>query len=368
MPSRRQLLAGIGSTASATLAGCTTDSSGGASADELTEKWRTAVGPASAQAVVSGETLFVPVHSDILALNRETGERQWTVNAVTNPGDRLNYDSTPAADDYALYVAGGDNVVRALDIDDQSVWWAFEMEAQSYAAPGLAGSSLYVAGGEYVYELDADTGEVEWSRRLFGEIAGLAREWDQLAVTTLSGEVYSLDTDDGTGKWRVSLPDTVECAPLVHEQLVFVGCWDGVVYCFDSHGREVWSTDAGLAHGLAADDERIYVNGTTETHGIRRNSGDKRWSVERGDDFDTGISAPAVSDEAVYVGGDALHAVEPSGGAGIGDVRFGGTRFEQSLGGVVGHVSLDPDGDTLYAGVQPARGTYEYVALEVESQ
>lgn len=368
MPSRRQVLAGIGSAASATLAGCTTDSSGGASADKLTEKWRTVVGPASAQAVVSGETLFVPVHSDILALNRETGERQWSVNGVTNPGDRLNYDTTPAADAYTLYVAGGDNVVRALDIDDRSVRWAFEMADQSYAAPVLSGSNLYVAGGEYVYELDADTGEVEWSRRLFGEVTGLAHNWNQLAVTTLSGEAYSLDTDDGTGNWRVSLSNTIECAPLVHEQLVFVGCWDGVLYCFDDHGSEVWSTDAGLAHGLAADDERIYVNSTAETHGIRLSSGDERWSVERNDNFVTGLSAPAVGDEAVYVGGDALHAVEPNGGTGVGDVRFGGVRFEQSLGGAVGHVSLDPDGDTLYAGVQLGGGTYEYVALEVEGQ
>ncbi|SEO26372.1 PQQ-like domain-containing protein [Halogranum amylolyticum] len=237
------------------------------------------------------------------------------------------------------------------------------MESEGYAASVLDGSRLYVAGGEYVYCLDADTGEEEWSRRLFGAVTGLAREGELLVATTAAGEVYALDTSGGRGEWRASVPAGIETAPDVSGQRVAVGCRDFAVYGFDTAGRRAWSTELGNVGGLAATHETVYASEKTETTALNRETGERRWSVDHGGVYRHGSSPPALEGDTVYVGGDGVHAVDP--GSGPLGLQFDRVRSERSLGGTVGHVSSDPDGTTLYGGVQRNRGPYEYVALEV---
>lgn len=361
MPSRRQVLAGLGAAVGVGLAGCTTGEADSASASDLTEKWRTSVGPATAQAAVGSESVFVPVHSDVLALGRESGERQWSVNAAIGTNEQLGYNATPAVGEDALYVAGGDRTVRSISLGDQSVRWTFEMDRESLAAPVLDGSRLYVAGGEYVYCLDSDTGEEEWSRRLFGDVSGLALERDWLVATTVSGEISVLDTSRGRGRWRASVPGSIEGAPVVRRERVAVGCWDKSVYGFSRDGAQVWSTEVGLDPLLAATESAVYVNTPTETYALDW-EGAEQWSVGRGEQYRTGNSPPP-TESGVYAGGDALHAFD-TGDSGLVPLRFDRVRFEKSLGGRVGHVTTGPSGSTLYAAVERMQTSYEYVALE----
>jgi outer membrane protein assembly factor BamB len=363
MPSRRQVLAGLGAATGVALAGCTTGEADGTSASDLTEKWRTSVGPATAQAAVSGESVFVPVHSDVLALSRETGERQWSVNGAIGTNEQLGYNTTPAVDDYALYVAGGDRTVRSISLDAQSVRWAFEMDRGSLAGPVLAGSRLYVAGGEYVYCLDSDTGEAEWSRRLFGDVSGFACERELLVATTVSGEVYALDTTDGSGEWRASVPERIETAPVVSHGRVAVAGWKKSVFGFDRVGQRAWSTEVGLVDAMTTSGDTIYANTGSEAAALDWDGGETRWTVNLGMSYRNGTSSPSPADGAVYVGGDILHAID-TGDSGLLPLQFDRIQFEKSLGGRVGHVTTGPTGSMLYAAVERNPGSYEYVALE----
>jgi outer membrane protein assembly factor BamB len=390
MPSRRDLLAALGTVAATGVAGCgaraddpppsdprTPDPTrhvagangewssvganpantresheGTAPVDGVSERWRVDVGRSTAEPIVAEDTVFLSTHDGLRAFEAETGERRWTFANETTP---------PVVRNGRVFVGTG-TALRSLDAASGEVAWSREFPA-TVGEPAAAGDGwLVVPVGEQLHRLDPRTGDTVWSADLFGHPVGSAGFYagSYPAVATEAGEV-SLYHPDGTGWGRWRLPSTPVAPPTVGTDSLYLPCRDGRIYALGSDaeinaGRN-WSQQTGWGHA-ALSGGLVCVADDFAVTAIEAESGEQRWRRPIAEDG-WGLTAPAFGRETLFVGGDRLQALDPSSSGLIG----GGpaVRFEHDLGGPVGPGPVLDDG-VLYTACGTI-GERELVAL-----
>lgn len=388
MPSRRSLLATVGAASVAGLAGCSSNSGYDRAARDagdatdwptaghdrqhtryvpdgtgprsgVTERWRVGTGRHTAEPVVAGETAFATVSHDVLALDIETREERWSVA----PENRAAvYWAAPTVYDGTAYVAG-DRMVRAFDVETGEQRWVHESGRLTTAPPivSASGTSLLVGSGETIVRLDRETGAVEWDRRLFGQIQGIAGTQSlPFVVATEAGDVYALSPSTGDGYWRTALPDYCQCGPTTVGGRTFVGCFDGNLYALGRRGQIEWTAEIGgfAKGGIGVADGTVYADGGRKLHALSADSGEKRWHVDVGT---TGDHPPVIVGDTVYTGGDRLRALKPDGGVGTDGFRVEPARFTAEVGTYVGQLSAA--NGSLYAAVSQGTGDDQRTSL-----
>jgi len=330
---------------------------GRAPVDGVTEQWRAPFPQLSHQEpVVADGTVYAASGDRLRALDAETGDERWTASGT---------DAPPLVLDGVVYAAR-EQTLRALDADSGDTVWdrEFDGPGQVTSPSTYGGDQLVCGAGERVVGLDPETGGVEWTRELFGQVrhhpAFLSGYW--AVVATDAGRVYLLDRD-GVGGWQWQLPARPVAPPVADAESVYVNCRDGSTYALmdddDSSGMgRRWSVDTGWADGGVAvvDGLALVANGGT-LEAVDTASGSTAWSEPVGD---WGHTAPAAARDTVFVGGDALYAFDATPG---GDPAGGpALRFEHSFPGRVGPGPVLDDG-TLYTVAEVEEGKTALVAL-----
>lgn len=239
----------------------------------------------------------VSFRGGVVAFDAETGEERWRHVSEHNTDDDRptgigRVDSAPTVADGRLYLtsdAGTSNAdyggLHALDAETGEVAW-------SRTERGWNGSPLYVDGTLYVtdapYEddatihaLDPSTGEVRWSTgdsygsRFVGVADGTL--YGTRTYTDEGNELAAWSADDGSLEWTTSIEDGVSFgdAAVVGDTI------------YQSHGP--W-------HG---DQER-----PNQVRALSAADGSTRWRTTLtadGEDPEPNVSAPAVADGTVYV-------------------------------------------------------------------
>jgi len=246
-------------------------------ATEGVERW-TYSGPSAitASPVVHEGVLYVGRNDgDLLALDVHDGTVRWQVSL----GDPLY--STPALSvaEGAVYVAASTGRIHARDAAEGTKRWTRQFGTDVGSSSPVVDDSrglVYFAAGE-LFALDAASGETAWGTSFYGASAGsspafdenrvyvgggdgtvygvarpegplaTAPAWEQptwdvsivgdlslagdrLVLTSLDGELYVLDTADGTEISAVSVPCKVRSAPVVVDDAVYVAGCDGAVF------------------------------------------------------------------------------------------------------------------------------------------
>jgi outer membrane protein assembly factor BamB len=163
--------------------------------------------------------------------------------------------------------------IRALDIDDGSVLWGpVPIPDSTYGTVELAygGGRLFAMNQRaQLRALDAATGDIVWTMTPPGQTsAGRALTHAGGAVygTTYGNgqtNVFAASADDGSILWT-SLGGSVDSAPIVHGDRVYVAGPGGMTYAFDrSSGARAWVRDTGMSGGgggtMALHDGRLYA-------------------------------------------------------------------------------------------------------------
>jgi len=137
-------------------------------------------------------------------------------------------------------------------------------------------------------------------------------------VGSWDGKIYCLDATSGTCVWSYTTGDRVDSSPAVVDGKVYVGSWDGKVYCLDAlTGNFIWSYATGLFvdSSPAVVDGKVYVGSHDEkVYCLDALTGDCIWSYMTGLDV---FSSPAVVDGKVYVasGDYIIYCLNASTGA-----------------------------------------------------
>lgn len=401
MPSRRDVLLGLGSVGVAGSAGClgrydvepgtvesyawTTNGAdsrnsrtiphGVAPREEPTVEWRVEFDSsfATGEPIVTDDTVLLATGTDVVAFDRETGERRWSID----PGnDVYSYDGAAAVYDGTAYVPER-RTLTARDLETSDLEWSYEFDrvfdggSPTVTDVGEDGT-VYAAAGNDVRAFDVTTGEVRWEREVSGIVRqSVALRPDVLYVATSGGELYAIDSWRGNVHWRRTIEEGILTAPMVLTSDdrrrgwgVAVGCGDGSVAYFDVSGTPEWRTDVGgfVDGGLAIGHRTLLAQSGSTLFALDPDDGGYRWRVNLGD---TSASPPIVVGDTVYVGGDGLRAIDVGGGLGVRSFRFGEQRFEYGTTGSVGYVTAA--GGELFLTTNAAWGADEGAELIVLS-
>ncbi|SDR14187.1 outer membrane protein assembly factor BamB family protein [Natronobacterium texcoconense] len=331
-------------------------SDGEAPVDGVTEQWRVEVPQLAFDppVVADGVVYLLDPPQTLRALDATDGDELWAVEDARQ---------LPLVRDGVVYVSSYDTV-RALGADTGDLLWEreFELPGRVTSPATYAGDQLVCGVGETVVALEADTGEEAWRRDVYGQIL------DHLAffmgygivVATEAGMVYVLG-EDGVGMRRWQLPAPVRLPPTADRDTIYVNCRDGNTYALTGETRiEVsWTAGTGGAnHGIGVVDDLVFVRGYDDLYALDTDDGTHRWEYDVGDWSQT---APAYGRETVFVGGDALYALDPTPGGNPDDGPA--VRFRQEFAGRVGPGPILDDG-VLYVVAEVDEEEYALLALE----
>jgi len=214
--------------------------------------------------------------------------------------------------------------------DKLELLWEFPGEfdvIRSQSSPAVAGGRVYFTaennGSLYIYALDSENGSLVWSYRA-GRDAGAGFLPNP---TVVNGKVYvgdenylyAFDAETGEVKWRFEVPwgekglHGVDSAPVVIDDRVYFGSWDGWFYCIDANtGELIWEYSDGdgkMGHIMGAPavvDGVIYfgtgaggVGYTGTVYALNAENGGLIWKYYIGDEIS---ASPAVVDNVVYIG------------------------------------------------------------------
>lgn len=252
---------------------------------------------------VSGRRLFLGMFDPpgVHAVDRRTGRTLWKLRA----GGPV--EASPVVVDGIVYATSKDRRVYAIDERTGRVKWAFLTGGEVKDSPSVVGGRVYV--GNYaaeVFSLDAKTGVVKWQKS-YGGVLG-DRIYSSVPISgrsaffaTVRGNVYAVDTRDGSTRWQASIPGYVYSTPAVSGGRVFIGNYPGRIYAFDERsGRRLWSKqlNGSISGSPTVIGDVVYVSTLSgkRTYGFAAKSGRKVWETGDGR-YVTGIA----TDDAIYL-------------------------------------------------------------------
>lgn len=311
--------------------------------------------------VIGDGTVFVPGSGDpglIHAVDIESGDKRWEFEPAGYAS------SAPALVNDTIYVGTWGKQFYAIDAATGEIRWHQEIGHRfGSSSPVVADGTVYVGtngDGPLVVSgpeddedfeacaflaLDADTGEIQWQYREFGEKENIdsspAVAGDRVYFGGESA-VYALDTDTGEESWTRNISTHPDSSPAVVDGVVYYGApIDGdsetpaQVWALNAaSGETLWTAgidDVSLRTSPAVADGTVYVaassqrvcygagGGESECSGVTRGqlyaldaaTGDRDWTAPIKTDT---RSSPAVADGVIYVGcRDGISAVTTAG-------------------------------------------------------
>jgi outer membrane protein assembly factor BamB len=227
-----------------------------------------------ATAVGEGMVVVGSTDGDVIALDAANGHVKWRV--VVN-GEIL---SAPTIAPRAVIVRSGDGKLRGLALADGKELWLQEQVVPRLSLRGV--SRPTVAGDIAICGFD-------------------------------NGKVVAVNANDGTVSWETPVAPPkgrtelerlvdIDSAARVSNQDVYVVGFQGKVAMLSLETGQVWwSHDASSYRALGLDDDNLYMTSSDgEVSAITRRTGAVVWDQKAL--LNRGLSAPALSDDAVVVG------------------------------------------------------------------
>ena len=193
--------------------------------------------------------------------------------------------------------------------------WSFQAGKLLEFQPIVVKDRLYLMDKDGTfYALNADTGKVEWKRKI-GSLNASAPAYADGRLFTVNlepNQAVALRPNAHGSKilWRHPLPGRSESSPLVHSGRVIFGCESGDIFALDEKtGKTRWtvSTAGPVKGGLAFHDGTVFAgNYAGEIHAIDASNGQVEWTAHtQGGGLLRGggiYSTPAVAWGRVYLG------------------------------------------------------------------
>jgi outer membrane protein assembly factor BamB len=248
----------------------------------------------------------------VYALDAATGEKKWdfgTRGQRKDPGGEV--ESSPTVVDGTVFFGSRDNYVYAVDAENGESQWEFETGGDVYASPVIVDDTVFIGSSDTnVYALNATTGEEKWSFDAGGYRSGIGSSGTVVGQTLFvpsNDRLYALNTETGEEKWNFEVGDTIWTAPTVQDNIVFFASQDTYIYAVNIESEEQeWRTDLRLgtqsAPTVVEDTLFIGGGGDGKFHALDATNGEKKWSFETEDGNGTFNSSPVVVDGVAFIG------------------------------------------------------------------
>jgi len=238
------------------------------------EAWAvTLPSPPSAPGALDEARVYFPLQSgEIVALNRETGETEWSVP--------FESAATPVVGDGVVYVAGA-RELQAIQKSSGQLGWTASLDAETLGSPVLQGDLiLFLVKPDQLRALRASDGSESWRRAIGAEASSPALATDTTGIWLANGSrLRKFASSDGQLIWEQELGGVLG-QPAVAGDRVFVGSTDNSLYALDAErGRLAWRSKAGGdVVGAVADERLLYVASLDNLlRALRPGSGNQIW-------------------------------------------------------------------------------------------
>ena len=244
--------------------------------------------------------------------------------------------SSPVYGNGVVYVGSNDGRLYAVNASTGAQIWKFQTKGLVNSSPAIANGVVYFAGGDgSIYAVNASTGAKRWRFKTGGEhrfyapgIHGIVPKTEMMPdpydmflsspavangtvyVGSSDHNVYVLNADTGSLRWKFATGNVVHASPAVANGIVYIGSWDRYMYALDaSSGKLRWKfqtgddrdtyNQVGIASSAAVANGMVYF-GCRDSHlyALDAGSGKLRWSHDEHGSWV--ISSPAVYRDAVY--------------------------------------------------------------------
>lgn len=220
-------------------------------AEEGTVEWESEYGISGSPVVIDDLVYTYDwTESLVFALSTADGSVEWETE-IESP-------STPVIVGGTIYLAG-DETLYGIDADDGSELWTFDHD-ENVGTPTIADGVIYFSGSESTVALDADDREILWEwesdNGLFGSPGDGLTVLDDTVLLPVGNELLALETEDGEERWRNSVTGNMTL-PTVADGLCIIGGHDDIVIAYDADtGDTVWefeTEDSVESHPIVAD-------------------------------------------------------------------------------------------------------------------
>ena len=248
--------------------------------------WRFRAGAVESSPLLIRNTLyFGSWDHKLYALNVRTRKLRWTFDA----GDELN--SSPAYAGGTIYIGSDDGRVYAVNARTGKLRWRasafsrFGRREYFYATPTIAYGRVYIGNTDgTVYAFGASSGRLLWASRAGSYVYTAAAVWRRTVyVGSYDGNVYAFDAATGGLRWTHDSAGSIHGAPTIVDGLLYFSTCGTCgqfgsrssergprrTYAIDArNGRLVWSFPDGHYSPVVADEERLYLAGSTRVYAL----------------------------------------------------------------------------------------------------
>ena len=238
------------------------------------EAWRVALpSPPSAPGTLDESRAYIPLQTgQIVALNRETGDDEWSIAVASS--------WAPIVSDGVLYAAGPLEL-QAVRAASGEVVWRASLDAELIAAPALQADIIFLlTKPDQLRALRTSDGSEIWQRAIGPSSGAPTLTADAKGLIVSGGSrLRRFAVSDGHLEWERELTGILGRATLSGDR-VFVGSTDNNLYALESAtGRLAYRSRAGGdVVGAAADDQFVYVASLDNMlRALRRGSGNQVW-------------------------------------------------------------------------------------------
>jgi outer membrane protein assembly factor BamB len=195
--------------------------------------------------VVVGDRVLIGSYDAHLYCLTLDGKLVWKVET------KAQVHATPAVRNGVAFVAGCDEILRAIRVADGRELFTMSSGSYTAASPVIAGSRAFYGTFENeVLAVDLDARKFLWryrhAERNFPFYASAAVADGRVFVGGRDKMVHALDAATGKAIWTFTTRARVDSSPAVAGGVVWVGSNDGRLYALDAaSGKSVWEFDAG---------------------------------------------------------------------------------------------------------------------------
>ena len=166
----------------------------------------------------------------------------------TKTGDRVF--ASPVGYKDRLFVGSCDSTLYALAKHDGRVLWTFKAGGEIRSSVAVQEDIVYFSGTDgRFYAVDATRGQLQWTFETEGERFHDTWDYHQSSPAVHrntvyfgsgDGNVYGLDRLTGKLQWKFQTGGIVHASPVIADEAVLVGSFDGYFYCIELDGRLRW--------------------------------------------------------------------------------------------------------------------------------
>ncbi|KPL19434.1 MAG: hypothetical protein AMJ92_03060 [candidate division Zixibacteria bacterium SM23_81] len=228
--------------------------------------------------------------------------------------------SSPAVVDGLVCIGSLGKRFYLLSARDGRPYSFLKVGSSISASPAIGVRTVFFGtefGDDGVYALDLINGDMRWKKDIPDVSASLTLAGRVVFVSSGSGSIHALSTEDGQELWRFQTEGRTSTAAAFMRGMIYLGSAEGFVYALEADtGREAWRRELGgsIWSSPIAHEGHIYVSSFDgKIHALREDDGEVVWSFQTEGDLS---SSPAVCHGTVYTGSDngTLYALNATNG------------------------------------------------------